>query len=1618
MATLSALEAETQLLPRGMSDSTTIRTSGSIDETDVNNRRTVTTVDLASPAREDLKARREQASDVVPSELANKAGQILSAPDLLTAIQLNGGSDDFMGRQLHPGLLKKAQESAGFRAQLVTEYVNANKGLQLAPDQPPVPFEEGLPPELTEGMSTEFIDVVNEVVQKNVRLRNVMGTGDPAFGIKGKRMILSLFSNGEAMGEYYRTIAGIGGDVLRTPYIFPMIGAAAKALYGASVGEQQFQDALPEIFNQEIANSGLIKAMEPALNKGALAPITADRITRFQNWYKRNYIRVYGEQAYKEDHTSPMYTYDDQGNLTYDRDDDGVIKTMEVPLPRSAAAAILELSHNELPFIHKAGKFFLEQAPFTGGILLKAGAVGKKNVNRIAKARTENPDDYPPEMSDFDVLQKLKERDFRDATNPFLKTFFGIRNAALLGTGGYIKGVGKYTPLMALSRLSDKSSINVGNTLFEQATIVQNYDDQIADITGKIAAINQPASGKVAPNAAKRIETLESARNTLVKARDAQKDKFFKNPFLLPVLRDEALIATAMAAGQEFFPDMSVKGVDGEIIIGITAPLFTTGIVSASVGLTRRVGDMVSEGTLTDVAMFLEGTDFLPFLSPGDLIRGDERALRNVLNEQGLSISDERVKAFTQFSKILQTIRPEMREKVYQSLVNYNLMMDGFRTDLLDLGKTPEAVEEMMGKLQLSVATASGLAPLIAYQQGKAVDVTGKSLTRRNDMNQLIQATVDQESLGKGIDTNLQIIREMLAQDGVEIDSNSSLAEFIGTLEDTAVKIKGDAFEKKQALVLLLDNYIANIATVNGTGIDDLVDEDTIEELRFMAQQLEDASILPGGTVERILRDGERVESIALGMAESAEKLSGELIEFAGAADRATFKKQSRRAADLVFDVAAGRRRSLVSIEYNKADDMLPAGFSFDLGDIVKKFATLTGELDNRPLREQVDALGGFMRSNKPLMKSFNKMAKQGILEQMGLSAEGMELIIRSRKETDPDFDHISLALEMMADRPEDFGSLKLFSANFNDTESLYRYFDIQTKTNPDLTMFQKNELNRQFKGIINGVYEQIDLGDNAKGAFFAQVKLARETHAKLVGNRFDPDTYGATVQSGRGRKNPDDIPPGGETHRYKNINRTHPEVPFLEMGRIASKMLNVTKGSVEYNDLKRQLKQEQDRVLYFLGAKRVGEDMVFDLRDPRQAATLRAYNKLVTAHVNFAIAEDLRAQTQVATQTIAATGSLGPPSSAQAMGLRRAVNILDLESVFTSRIINSDGADDTLRGVSLNELSVLATDFDDLIKTNVEYQTSYKNLRAKVDPVKGVLGVAAKEQLSEMDERVRKLTRNAELANRKDAFWDMHFKNLTAENYQTLVQRFIDDSGMERGEVEKALKYMYVEGLLEKSKRRKYISPDTAGDREPEIVQDLDAIEGFVDILSTPEQRQLANTILGEKHANALLRMNDWVNKSMGNALNFRRGRGVSSMSIDSVFSRIFNIARGMVSPLYVGTEVATRALLVSKNNLLDLALSDRGAAEIMAKILTDPEALTPKDVKTLGILMEAHLARELQTSGADLPTLEQMIAQTEEEEQKGSKFDPDVQAAIDKSAAALAGAAEQAAATEEEDE
>ena len=59
------------------------------------------------------------------------------------------------------------------------------------------------------------------ITSQNTRLRDVMAGDHVNFGLKGKRLIMSRFSNGVTFATAFREIRNVPGDVLRTPYVFP-----------------------------------------------------------------------------------------------------------------------------------------------------------------------------------------------------------------------------------------------------------------------------------------------------------------------------------------------------------------------------------------------------------------------------------------------------------------------------------------------------------------------------------------------------------------------------------------------------------------------------------------------------------------------------------------------------------------------------------------------------------------------------------------------------------------------------------------------------------------------------------------------------------------------------------------------------------------------------------------------------------------------------------------------------------------------------------------------------------------------------------------------------------------------------------------------------------------------------------------------------------------------------------------------------------------------------------------------------------------------------------------------------------------------------------------------------
>ena len=459
-------------------------------------------------------------------------------------------------------------------------------------------------------------------------------------------------------------------------------------------------------------------------------------------------------------------------------------------------------------------------------------------------------------------------------------------------------------------------------------------------------------------------------------------------------------------------------------------------------------------------------------------------------------------------------------------------------------------------------------------------------------------------------------------------------------------------------------------------------------------------------------------------------------------------------------------------------------------------------------------------------------------------------------------------------------------------------------------------------------------------------------------------------------------------------------------MEKIASELL-MEADDLKAADLMKGLKIEADRVLYALGAKRLPNGrMQVDMNDPKQKSAFFIYKNLVNAHIQNGVVKAIGGGQERALKILESPGTGGRifgKNVGEELNFGRAHRMFEIEKELAVDVIpqlqtgqtkyfgRAGGGPDidtvdgrtTIRTVEYETISGFVTNFDDLLLTNKEFKKGYKALQDKLDPTKGVLVLAAKAEAEDVASKIKNLELDAQTAEKADLFWDVHFQNATPETFEFKVRQFSQDAGMPEAEVRKALKYMYVEGLLKKAKRSRRIKASN-GDN-------IEMINGeiFSDIMSDPNQRKLAREVMGEKHFNALERMQQWVDTSIGDALDMRRGGVSGIITIDSAFSRIFNVARGMVSPLYVGTELASRTMLLYKQNLMDAALSDPEAAMAMAEILYNPKP-SKETIRTLGIRMQAHLGKAVYESGQRIPTLEEIIAQKETFRTYGTIFDP----------------------------
>ena len=133
----------------------------------------------------------------------------------------------------------------------------------------------------------------------------------------------------------------------------------------------------------------------------------------------------------------------------------------------------------------------------------------------------------------------------------------------------------------------------------------------------------------------------------------------------------------------------------------------------------------------------------------------------------------------------------------------------------------------------------------------------------------------------------------------------------------------------------------------------------------------------------------------------------------------------------------------------------------------------------------------------------------------------------------------------------------------------------------------------------------------------------------------------------------------------------------------------------------------------------------------------------------------------------------------------------------------------------------------------------------------------------------------------------------------------------------------------------------------------------GMIEALNDPDiVKNLGKIGIDKKHTDHLSNIMEYVASKQAVAI--AGDASARGMNPNEVLSRAYNIAREMVSPQYIASELAIRIIQKNNSDTFLLALQSKEAAQIMEKMMYFPEKIRPQDMKTFEALLVQFAAVE----------------------------------------------------------
>lgn len=1503
---------------------------------------------------------------------------------------------------LDPSFLEKARTDKATQAALYEKFIKDYKVPEIEPQRLAVGFSSAdytttRLPTYFDKYPQKVRDKLEAMIEIDQNVATILEQSNlPA---QGKELMLNEFVSGSLTKEIASSFRDIPSDITQSiPTLGGMALDAAQAFINATGAwgddGRSFKQTFIDTYAYEQEQTyGFLKKWSYDPSNASVIAASADQ--RLAKWYKEKFIGKYGQEGWNAAHTQPAteIKFDENGEVAgvdYVYDEDGKL-VYEDNVDPSVFGQLTADSFNNLTSGEKALLFFSTGAPVYQLGVAKNIATGNKWFQNVQAARKSNPDRFGADMSDWDVHSAL----LRDKHGKAITYGINAFNRIIYGKGAMERGKVFNTHLSNLADIQEK---------------INKLENKLEPLKSQRKAM---LNKRQTPDAAldTKINDLQSEITFLQKSATSYANKSgggrFVNPYSKTAFVDDIYISLALGYAPEYgglaFERMGFNEQTGDVLTSIAAPFVAPLTGRGTMGIVKGVGKrlpIVKEGTagITDLASAMENSDWLPMISTGMLVRGDMAEIKAATQAAGMELSDESLQSIGMFSKILRSAETEvdigggkrinMQQRIYDSLVNYSNVMQRTRTRLESITDasgnrvfTPEEVVENMGNLHLSLAHASGLAPLIAVQNLRAGAVKPGALMKEKTLQDIMTTLAQEESVLDGLDTNLNILTASFASKGIQLDSNDPIQQTVTMLKATTEKGRDNLNLKKQELDNVISAFIADPAGVNEQQFETLVNLRVMQMPKDVRKVANRAKVAEDLAVEILDSAQERLVAV--------QRLSGDMLN-------KDVQVEVESVANTLFDTIMNVRKTRGSARYTKVNDYADENnITIDMGSLVNKMLDMDAELTGNDITYFLKGGKKFLATDGMVLKrTFNSMAMRGLVERYGDKDGVREMIMAAfengqiSRPTATDF-----AL-FAAENATDGDVFRFFKGTVEEVEDVRRFFRdraISSESRKGVDAKGVGAIDREFEGAVDTLFEEAD----ESGQLMLMMETARVGWKQDVGDVTEMGTYAGTVTKGTKREETflDEVATeeSGEivTTAGKKIftsPNANPVKPFNDIARSFRNIIGQKDAKLSQDSII-EIRNNMDRLMQFFGAEMKDGVRVFNLSDPKQRKAAQLFGQLLETSLNK--------EAQLELDTL--FGFVTPESKAVALGLgtdadalskastlarslpdfdfSRGQRMLQVETELRIPVIQNADSPLEFRTSHTSALKGEFADVDELLESKTVWQNGYNEIMKDANNLESPLRLAASREYEKEEDAIRSLEQVKANANDPSAFFAQHFENATPDSVQTLRNELIN-SGLTADEVDISLKAMYVNGLTQKAGHRYFKTSGFNGAQQE--VQDVAVL---IDYVNNPKYRETMVAVLGEEHTQHLEDIADWATAAIGDGAGFRAVPDTKGMSIDSAIARFFNLSRGLVSPQYVATEVGLRVLLKRRQELVQFALADRGAAGIIGKILQTPKAITNEDIALLGVRIRNYIVAGeggLISSQGEIPALDVFLGAT----------------------------------------